>query len=179
MAEEKAAAAAESSASSSSGGGQKPTLFIALAVMNMIVVGAVGFMLYQGRKKEAEKPTLDQVVQGEAKTAAKEESEEKAFVGKVVPLESFIVNMANSKGRKIVKVNMELELDGDKVADEIEKRKPQIRDIIIITLSSKTFEEVSTREGKENMRTEIRDTINNFLTKGKIKNVFFTDFIYN
>jgi flagellar FliL protein len=65
------------------------------------------------------------------------------------------------------------------VAEEIEKRKAQIRDIIIITLSSKSYEEVSSREGKDQLRNEIKDTINNFLTKGKIKNVFFTDLIYN
>ncbi|MBX2987607.1 MAG: flagellar basal body-associated FliL family protein [Bdellovibrionaceae bacterium] len=178
VAEEKAVAqeAAPAAAPSS---GQKPILFIALAVINMIVVGAVGWMLYKGRQKEAEKPTLDQVVQGEADTVHKEASEEKAFVGKVIPLESFIVNLAGSKGRKIARVNMELELQGDQVAEEIEKRKAQIRDIIIITLSSKTYEEVSSREGKDNLRGEIKDTINNFLTKGKIKNVFFTEFIYN
>lgn len=179
MAEEKAAAAAEVPVPASSGSGQKPVLFIALAVINMIVVASVGYMLYKGRQKEAEKPTLEQVVAGEHATKEHEDATEKAFVGKVVPLETFIANLAQSKGRKIVKVNMELELDGDKVAEEIEKRKPQIRDIIIITLSSKTFEELSTREGKENLRLEIKDTINNFLTKGKIKNVFFTEFLYN
>lgn len=179
VAEEKAAAAQEAAPAPAASSGQKPILFIALAVINMIVVAAVGYMLYKGRQKEAEKPTLDQVIVGEHETKAHEDAEEKAFVGKVVPLETFIANLAQSKGRKIVKVNMELELDGDKVAEEIEKRKPQIRDIIIITLSSKTFEELSTREGKENLRVEIKDTINNFLTKGKIKNVFFTEFLYN
>lgn len=177
MAEEKAAAA-ESAPASSSGSGQKPVLFIILAVVNMMVVGAVGFMLWQGRKMEASKPTIDHVVAGEVETHRKSESEG-SFVGRVVPLESFIVNLAGSKGRKVARVNMELELQGDNVAEEIEKRKAQIRDIIIITLSSKTYEEISTREGKDQLRNEIKDTINNFLTKGKIRNVFFTDLIYN
>lgn len=178
LAEEKAAApeAAPAAAPSS---GQKPILFIALAVVNMIVVAAVGWMLYKGRQKEAEAPTLKQVIEGEHQTAEHEEHEEKQFVGKVIPLETFIVNMAGTKGRKITKVNMELEVQGEQAAEEIEKRKAQIRDIIIITLSSKSYEEVSTREGKDNMRSEIKDTINNFLTKGKIKNVFFTEFLYN
>lgn len=176
---EAAAAAAVPEAAPAPAAGQKPILFIALAIVNMLVVAGVGFMLYKSRQEEAKKPTLDQVVEGEAHTKDAEDHAEKEFVGKVVPLETFIVNMAQSKGRKVVKVNMELELDEGEVAGEIEKRKPQIRDIIIITLSSKTFDEVSSREGKENLRVEIKDTINNFLTKGKIRNVFFTDFIYN
>ncbi|MEK6774370.1 MAG: flagellar basal body-associated FliL family protein [Bdellovibrionota bacterium] len=183
MAEEKAAQAEASSASApAAAAGGKPIWLIALVVINMLVVAGVGFMLYKGKQKEAQEPTIDHVIKGESETHAKESHEEKAFVGKVVPLETFIVNLANSKGRKVAKVNMEIELkdgDGGNVADEIEKRKAQIRDIIIILLSSKTYEEVSSREGKDHLRNEIKDTINSFLTKGKITNVFFTEFIYN
>lgn len=178
MAEEKAAAA-ETSAAPSSGSGQKPILLIALAVINMLVVAGVGFMLYQGRKKEAAQPKIEDVIKGEAEAQHKEATEEKEVVGKVVPLETFIVNLAGSKGRKVAKVNMELEVHGDHVLDEIEKRKAQIRDIIIIILSSKTYEDVSSREGKDGLRNEIKDTINSFLVQGKISNVFFTEFIYN
>lgn len=80
---------------------------------------------------------------------------------------------------EIQKTKGNAEVVGDKVLDEIENRKAQIRDIIIIILSSKTYEEVSTREGKENLRNEVKDTINSFLVQGKIAKVFFTEFIYN
>lgn len=179
MAEEKAAAAAETASPPSGGSGQKPILWMALAVINMLVVAGVGFMLYKGRQKEAAEPKIDHVVTGEHEAQQKEATEEKDFVGKVVPLETFIINLAGSKGRKVAKVNMELELKGEGVSEEIEKRKAQIRDYIIIILSSKTYEEVSTKDGKNNLRNEIKDTINSYLTKGKITNVFFTEFIYN
>ena len=176
MAEEKAAAAGASAPSG--GSGQKPILLIALAVINMLVVGGVGFMLYSNKKKEAAEPKIEQVIKGEAEAQKKEATEEKEVVGKVVPLETFIVNLAGAKGRRVAKVNMELELHGEQTAEEIDKRKAQIRDIIIIILSSKTHDEVSSREGKDNLRNEIKDTINSFLLKGKISNVFFTEFIY-
>lgn len=176
---EQKAAAAETSAAPGGGSGQKPILLIALAVINMLVVVGVGFMLYQGRKKEAAQPKIEDVIQGEAAAQHKETTEEKEVVGKVVPLETFIVNLAGSKGRKVAKVNMELEVQGEHILDEIEKRKAQIRDIIIIILSSKTYEDVSSREGKDGLRNEVKDTINSFLVQGKITNVFFTEFIYN
>lgn len=183
VAEEKAAKVESSPAPTPSVASEgKPIWLIALVVINMLVVAGVGFMLYKGKQKEAHEPTIDHVIKGVAETHEKEIHEEKAFVGKVVPLETFIVNLANSKGRKVAKVNMEIELkdsENGNVADEIEKRKAQVRDIIIILLSSKTYEEVSTREGKEHLRNEIKDTVNSFLTKGKITNVFFTEFIYN
>ena len=180
MAEEKAA---ESSAPAQSGQGQKPMLFIILAIVNMIVVAAVGAFLYLGKKKEASQPTIDQVIAGEKSTSDAEAAEPKSFVGKIIPMETFIINLAGSKGRRIAKVNMEFELKDtsaeSKVAGEIEQRKAQIRDVIIIILSSKTFDEVSSRDGKDDLRSEIRDRINSFLTTGKISNVFFTEFIYN
>ncbi len=178
MAEEKAAAP-EAVASPAGGSGQKPILLIALAVVNMLVVAGVGFMLYQGKKKEAQEPKIEDVIKGEAEAQHHEKTEEKEIMGKVVPLETFIVNLAESKGRKVAKVNMELEVQGDRVLEEIEKRKAQIRDIIIIILSSKTYEDVSRREGKDALRSEIKDTINSFLVQGKISSVFFTEFIYN
>ena len=183
MAEQKAAAESPAAAAPAGGGQQKPLLFIILAVVNMIIVAVVGFMLYAGKKKEAAHPTVEQVIAGEKETSEHEAGEKKEFVGKVVPMETFIVNLAGSKGRRVAKVNMELELkesEGEgKIAGEIEQRKAQIRDIIIIILSSKTYEEVSSREGKDNLRSEIKDTINSFITTGKISNVFFTEFIYN
>jgi len=74
---------------------------------------------------------------------------------------------------------MEIEVKGETVIQEIDSRKAQIRDFIIIILSSKNYDEISTREGKDNLRNEIKDTLNSFLTKGKIMNVFFTEIIYN
>lgn len=174
MAEENAAASA-----ASGGGGQKPTLFIILAVVNMLIVAGVGFMLFQSKKKEAAEPKLEHVIKGEAAAQQEEATTDKSFVGKIVPLETFTVNLAGSKGRRLAKVNMELELEGEEVAEEIDKRKAQIRDIIIILLSSKSFEEISTAEGKNQLRDEVRDTVNAFLTKGRIKMVLFTEFIYN
>ncbi|WP_413582621.1 flagellar basal body-associated protein FliL [Bdellovibrio sp. HCB288] len=176
MAEENAPAA---EAASSGGSGQKPILLIALAVINMLIVAGVGFMLYKGKQKEAAEPKIEDVIKGESEAQHKEAAEEKEIVGKVVPLETFIVNLAGSKGRRVAKVNIELELKGEKAAEEIDKRKAQIRDIIIIILSSKTYEEVSTREGRDSLKNEIKDTINSFLVQGKISNVLFTEFLYN
>lgn len=179
MAEEKAAAPAAEASSGGGSSGQKPILLIALAVINMLVVAGVGYMLYTGRKKDAEQPKIEHVIQGEHAAQEHEKHEEKEFIGKVVPLETFLVNLAGSKGRKVAKVNMELEVEGEKVIEELDKRKPQIRDMIIVLLSSKNYEDVEKTEGKDNLRNEIKDTINSFLVHGKITNVYFTEFIYN
>jgi flagellar FliL protein len=158
---------------------QKPVLFIALAILNMLIVAGVGIMLYLGKKKETAQPTIDDVIEGEHQTQKAEETKDDEFIGNIIPMETFLVNLAGSRGGKLAKINMELEVDGAKVQEEIEKRKPQIRDIIITLLSSKNYDQVSSKEGKEGLRTDIKDTVNSFLTKGHIKRVYFTEFILN
>lgn len=158
---------------------QKPTLFIILSVVNMLIVAGVGALLYLGKKKDAEKPTIDNVIQGEAEKQHEEAGQQEEFIGQLIPMETFLVNLAGSRGGKLARINMELEISNAEVQEEIDKRKPQIRDIIIILLSSKNFAQVSSREGKEQLRNEIRDTVNPFLTKGQIKRVYFTEFILN
>jgi flagellar FliL protein len=156
--------------------GGKPIVLIALVVVNMLVVLGVGFMVWKSRQTPPS--TIDQVVDGEAHASEHEKSEPEE-IGKVIPLETFIVNLAGAKGRKVLKVNMELEVQGSEIVSEIDNRKAQIRDFIIIILSSKTYDEVSTKEGKDALRSEIKDNINTFLSKGKISNVYFTELIYN
>jgi flagellar FliL protein len=173
--------AAKPEGGSGGGGGGKPIVLYILVVLNMAVVAGVGAMIYLGKKKDAEQPTLDKVIQGEHQAQHEDAKHEDAedFVGKMIPMETFLVNLSGNRGNKLLKVNMELEVEGDSVVGEIDKRKPQVRDIIIILLSSKTYAQLSSVEGKEFLRDEIRDTVNSFLTKGKIKRVHFTEFIFN
>lgn len=183
MAEEKAAAS-QASEGASSGSGGKPIILYALVVLNMIVVAGVGAMLFLSRKNDAEHAkVIDKAIEpghgAEGEHGEKSGHDEEDFVGKTIPMETFLVNLSGSRGNKVLKVNMEFEFEGDRIADEIDKRKPQIRDIIIIILSSKTYAQLTEPQGKEHLRDEIRDTVNSFLTKGKIKRVFFTDFIFN
>ncbi len=180
MAEEKApvpAPAPEPSTGSSFS--SKPQLMIGLVIVNMLFVAFVGFMLWKSLKIKEAKPSLENVIAGEAHTQESEQNKTNEEIGRVIPLETFIVNLAGSKGRKVLKVNMEFEINGQEVIQEIENRKAQIRDFIIIILSSKSHDEVSSKEGKDALRNEIKDNINSFLSKGKIINVYFTELIYN
>ena len=174
MAESAASAPAPSGGSS----GGKPTLFIILAIVNMAVVMGVGVMLYLAQKKKNGEPGIEDVIKGEHEKQ-KEEEHGSEFIGKLVPLETFLVNISGSRGRKLVKMNMELEVTNAEVQEEIEKIKPKIRDYIIIISSSKTFAEISTKEGKDALRDEVKNQVNLFLTKGQITRVYFTEFILN
>ena len=177
MAEEKAEAKPEAAAPAPAK--SKSTAFMILAIINMLVVVGVGVLGYLDQQNEQKnKAEIETVIEGETAEAAKEAANQE-FIGKLVPLESFLVNLSGSRGRKLAKINLELEVNNIEVQEEINQLKPKIRDIIIIILSSKTYAQVSTAEGKEQLRAEIRDQVNLFLTKGQIAKVYFTEFIFS
>jgi len=60
---------------------------------------------------------------------------------------------------------------------EVEDSLPIINDSLISELSSKTFEEVYTAEGKEQIREEIVTLLNEKLADHHIMNVYFTEFV--
>ncbi len=98
-------------------------------------------------------------------------------VGLMFPLEPFTVNLLSESGRRYLKVEMNLEMEGEELSPELEEKKPVFRDIIIRQLSSKSLEEISTLKGKETLKEGIVNELNTRLKDGKVKNVYFTDFV--
>ncbi len=98
-------------------------------------------------------------------------------IGTVVPLDSFVVNISDRERDRYLKLKAELELSIPELSDELDQRMPQIRDLIISLLGSKSFEEVRTIEGKNFLREEMLLRINALLVSGKVKRVFFTEFV--
>ena len=60
--------------------------------------------------------------------------------------------------------------------DEVKKRDPQLRDLIIREVSGKTFREVNSPQGKEMLKEELRLKINGTLSRGELKRIMFTSF---
>jgi flagellar FliL protein len=89
-----------------------------------------------------------------------------------------IVNLVKQGGMDYyLKVNVILEAGNQKVAGELNNRIPQVRDLLINILSSKTVDKINEKEGKELIRREIINDINEILSTGKVKNVFFQEFV--
>jgi flagellar protein FliL len=98
----------------------------------------------------------------------------------VLSLEPFISNLADPEGDRYVKCTMRLVLDSRPAADKAKTDElsiTRIRDRILTLLSSKTFADVATPEGKEALRAQIRDGVGQVLAVGKVSEVYYTEFI--
>ena len=70
-----------------------------------------------------------------------------------------------------------LELDAQELAPEMLAKKALATDIVIAVISARTSEELMTMKGKETVKNEIMEKINERLKDGRVKNVYFTNFI--
>jgi flagellar FliL protein len=104
---------------------------------------------------------------------AKVEHAEKALM----PLEPFLVNLADKDARRYLKVKIDLEVDNEKAAKELEKSLPRIRDQLIFLLSSKSYPDVATPEGKHQLKKDILAQLHAIPAGKKISAAYFTEFV--
>lgn len=94
-----------------------------------------------------------------------------------MPLDPFLVNLADKETRRYLKLKLELEMDSEGSQKELEKFQPHIRDSLILLLSSKTYLDLSTMEGKQQLKEEIKKRVSTLPGGKKVSNVFFTEFV--
>lgn len=148
-------------------------LIIIIAAVFLLFTGMVGagfFVLWQ--KMSATLATATQSTQEE-----KKEEEPTDKLGPLYSLSTLIVNLSDDGGKRYLRTTLELELSVPEVSEEIVNRLPQIKDTILIILSTKKFNDVNSMEGKIRLRDEIIEKVNTLLTKGQLTNIFFTEFV--
>ena len=157
--------------------GQKkfsPKFIILLLVLLLILSGGgfFGWTYIKRSNAEGNKP--------DSKSGSIEKSAESVLEETdVLNLNPFIVNLADSSGNRYLKVKMQLEIEKS-LLDEVNSNTlllPRIRDKILMILTTKTFDEVLNMKGKILLRKEIIIRLNEFLKKGSVKNVYFTEFV--
>ncbi|HXI10125.1 MAG TPA: flagellar basal body-associated FliL family protein [Thermodesulfobacteriota bacterium] len=149
-------------------------MLIGIIAAVIIAVGAGGFFFMKGKPgAKAEGGHSNEEV---ASSQGGGEGQEKKS-GSIFNLEPFIVNLQDNSGTRYLKLTINLELAPNTSSEELSAQTPQIRDSLIILLSSKGYSDIGTVEGKYQMRDEIVARVNQFLHRGKVKTAYFTEFV--
>lgn len=98
-------------------------------------------------------------------------------VQKPVPLPQFTVNLADPPGNRYLKIGMEVEFNTPESAKEVQDQIARVRDAIILLLSSKTVQQLSSAEGKVMLKNEVASRLNQVLGASRVVRVYFTDFV--
>ena len=151
------------------GGGSKKKLIIIIAVVLVLLIGGgVGaFLFLSGGEEDKISPEQEQA---ELEKQAKQ-------VGPMVNIETFIVNILDDEESRYLKAAITLEVDSEAASMELTERMPQVKDAILLLVGNKTFAELNDLQGKIQLRAELLNKINGILVKGKVKRIYFTDFV--
>jgi flagellar protein FliL len=97
--------------------------------------------------------------------------------GHVYTMEPQVVNLADRDQQRYLKVKIEMESSEAKPSEEFAKRAPQLKDLSLAVLSSKTYRDLFDAEGKTKLKEELLGKINGQLNGFKIKRLYFTEFV--
>jgi flagellar basal body-associated protein FliL len=93
-------------------------------------------------------------------------------------LQEIVVTLAGDSARpRYLRLGISLEMSDAVYVAEVEARRPQLRDAVIMALSDKTAAMLGTPDGKKRLREEIHRRAAEKLPEGALLNVYFSDLV--
>ena len=141
------------------GGGTKLPLLIGAVIIALCVGGGAAYLLLPAPTAEA-KP------------------KERAPVGKIVSVDSFIVNLNEAKATRYLKVTVAVMLTDDSLEEAVKQRMDLFRDGVLTYLSGLSIDDVRGSETKELIRERMLELANESLGEGEVvQQVLFKEFV--
>jgi len=165
-----------------------PIWVIILIASQVVLVGvAVVVLKMMSGAKHVEEAKHEEPTEAEQKVDPSKIKDPKTVAGPQYKLQPFIVNLIDDgRGPRFLKVEINFELEvppGSKpeteppVKAELDSRANQVRDELLMLLTSKRQTDIESSDGKRILRDEIFTRINKILVTGSIRKVFFTEFV--
>ncbi len=160
-----------------SGGGKGKIIAIIIVVFVVLIAGlVVAFMFLTQTPEESAQAAAGNSNAPQTQANVMGETNARYLrIGPIFQLDTFIVNLLSQGGRRYLKINIGLEMTTANLENELNAKRALVRDIIIGILTSKSPEDISTTRGKDKMKEEIVQRLNENLVDGKIRNVFISD----
>lgn len=173
MAEKKAPTVPAEEASPEAGAAPKKKKGKLLIIVIAVIVAAGGGAAWWFLKGKAQP-------EGKAATTKKEDPETPPVFAR---LETFTVNLQKTDPEDhYLQVEVHLKIANDKVNEALKLRSPEIRNALLLLMSSKSHDDLVTVEGKQQLATQIADQINKIIrskdaNKDGVTGVYFTSFV--
>ncbi len=147
-----AAPTADASGAAPAKKGKKKLIVIALIVVVLLAVagGAALFLL----KKKA--PVDGEEAEAPAAHAPAHSTVDPKHPPTFLPLDPFVVNLADKEADRYAQIGITLEVDDAKFADQMKTYMPAIRNGVLMILAHKTSQELLQRSGKEMLAGQIQ-----------------------
>ncbi len=141
-------------------GGKKKLIIIIAAAVALLGGGGGGYLFYAKKKAAEAEAAAAEAEDGEGhkpapKKVAKKPTDKHA-APVYMPLDPFVVNIADEEAERYLQLGITLELDDAKTGDEIKAYMPVIRNNILMLVAHKHAAELQTVEGKQKLARQIQ-----------------------
>ncbi len=109
--------------------------------------------------------------------AAQVETEKKKDLGPLLEMEDLVVNIMHKDSTRFLKVGITLEAADKESKKAIERRMPQITDAVLLLVGNRTFNDIKDLQGKMQLKADLLARIQELSGKGKVADIYFTDFV--
>jgi flagellar protein FliL len=157
---------------------KKLFLIIGGVVLLLAAIGVPAFMMLS--KSDAGNEALSADAADEAGLVAEGSNDEDELeegeegLGAIFPLDTFVVNL---QGGRFIRCQLQFEFETRDVPKRFYAKLVPIRDAIISILTKRDAEDVISEKGKDTLKSEVREIVNEILRKEEVKTVYFTQFV--
>ena len=153
-------------------GGMLKWIIIAVVVIALGVGGYFGYTMFLAAPDD-EAASEEMAQDGDGEDQVPLESLE----GTLTPLPVFLVNLADPLGRRYLKLGLEVEVRDPDAQAALTKYEAKIKDTLLLLLSSKSYDSLSTMQAKMELKQEVADRLNQILGKGSVLRVYITEMV--
>lgn len=171
-------------ASAPAKGGKMKLILIVVAAVVIGAGGAVAALTFLGGSGGApeesaavEESVVEESTADGAGHGGGEAAEAEPAGPQNIEFKPFIVNLNDAGGKRYLKLTMSVDVDTEALGQEINSKMPMFRDTILLLLSSLSYDDIATTDGKMRLRNQMLNRINTQLTSGKIRNIYFAEFV--
>ncbi len=136
-------------------------IIIGTVILIIIIAGFAGWKYFQKSWASKEKAEKESTVQ----------------IGDIWDMGALIVNLMDGSGERYLKVTIKVETTTKECSSELNTLKPKILNDMLDLLSSKKYTDIVGYDGKQQLRDEIMLRLNNYLSMGRVKQIYFTEFV--
>lgn len=165
-------------------GGKKKLIIIIVAVLVLLIGAGVAWFLLAGSSGEPAKADSTEQTQDKEGKAEPNEPNEPNEAGEALYValpQPFVFNVPGNQRSRLVQISVQVMVRGADNEALAKQHLPLIESVLLSTFSQFTEEQLSTSQGRENLRTAAQQAVRDALTpvagKPVVERVLFTGFV--
>ncbi|HEX6971070.1 MAG TPA: flagellar basal body-associated FliL family protein [Limnochordia bacterium] len=140
-----------------------------LLLIVLVAAVSTGSMLFTFRFFQPVQPEIARTV---------EAGQEVPMPEHTIDMDVFTVNLASAQGRgPYLRTAIVLQASDEAALQELEARRPQVRDRVLDVLRQQTREAFERPDALDRLKGLVLDAVNPLLVQGRVVNVYITEFI--